>query len=54
MTTPVSVPTRTKFSDWLGSVFAAVMWAIFLIGWGFDIQSFVWFLATLAVYLVMT
>jgi outer membrane protein assembly factor BamB len=54
MTTPVSVPTRTKFSDWLGLVFAAVMWAIFLIGWGFDIQSFVWFLATLAVYLVMT
>jgi outer membrane protein assembly factor BamB len=49
-----SVPARTRFGDWLGAAYVAVMAAIFLIGWGFDIQSFVWFLATLAAYLVMT
>ncbi|MDB5357307.1 MAG: repeat-like protein [Phycisphaerales bacterium] len=55
MTASVSLATtRIRFSDWFGAAFAAILWAMFLIGWVFDIQSFVWFLATMAAYLIMT
>src|SRR5436305_11540460 len=39
--------------DWIGIALVAVMWAFWLIGWLLDIQSFAWFLTTMAAYLVL-
>jgi outer membrane protein assembly factor BamB len=39
---------------WLGAIAVALLWIHFLIGLLFDVQSFVWFLSTMATYAVMT
>src|SRR5579884_1194330 len=44
--------TAGRRTDWIGIILAAVMWALWLIGWLLDIQSFPWFLLTMGIYLV--
>lgn len=41
-----------KFSDWLGPLLVLLMWGFWLVGWLLDVQTFAWFLITMAVYLV--
>src|SRR5690348_12578362 len=54
MTTTSPAPPAQRRSDWLGGVFAAGMAAVLLVGWLLDIQSFAWFLLTMAADLVLT
>src|SRR5947209_13745211 len=53
MNTPSVMPPRRR-SDWIGGVFAAILGAVLLAGWLLDIQSFAWFLVTMAIDLVIT
>src|SRR5689334_372063 len=50
---PYASPSRARRSDWIGAVAAMAMVGVFLAGWLFDIQSFAFFLTTMAVDLVM-
>ena len=49
MSNPTGVASRSSRFDWLGGLFAAGMWVMFLIGWTLDIQSLGWFLWTVAI-----
>ena len=42
-------PSPARRSDFLGAIAAAAMVAVFLVGWLFDVQSFAFFLLTMAV-----
>lgn len=55
MTDPTLTPSpRGRRTQWLGGVFVAVMWGIYLAGLLLDIQTFAWFLWTMAIDVVMT
>jgi outer membrane protein assembly factor BamB len=49
-----SEPTARRRRPWFGLALAAVLWLQTLVGWALDVQSFAWFLGTMALYAVVT